>query len=53
MHQIDPNRIERLIEYEREFGVTIHRTLSIEQQIHQGIAPAMNPTDIEAALSHR
>jgi hypothetical protein len=51
MQQIDPIRIDRLIDYERKFGTTIHRTLSLEQQIDKGTPYKMNAIDINAALS--
>ena len=50
--QIDQARLIRLIRYERQFGVTIHRKLSLVERIRRGTPyPNLNPADIEAAKS--
>lgn len=52
MNTIDPQRIDRLIAYEQEFGVTIHRSLSIEQQIISGTSFKPALVDVTSALAN-
>ncbi|WP_192820023.1 phosphoadenosine phosphosulfate reductase domain-containing protein [Leptolyngbya boryana] len=51
---IDPERVERLIAYEEQFGLTIHRSMSIRERIQRGTPyPLLNLLDIAAALDDR
>ena len=50
--QIDRERLLRLIDYEQQFGVTIHRTDSLMARISRGTPyPNLQPADIAAAKS--
>jgi 3'-phosphoadenosine 5'-phosphosulfate sulfotransferase (PAPS reductase)/FAD synthetase len=49
---IDPGRLNRLIDLEQQFGLTIHRKLTIPERIGRGKSyPALDAADIAAALS--
>ncbi len=37
-HEVDPQRVQRIIQYEQEFGKTIHRKLSVIERISKGVA---------------
>jgi 3'-phosphoadenosine 5'-phosphosulfate sulfotransferase (PAPS reductase)/FAD synthetase len=52
--KIDPRGFERIAAYEREFGLTIHRSLSVEQRARIGTPfPNTDDADLVAlALSH-
>ena len=50
--QIDPERLRRLIAYEQQFGVTIHRKLNLMERIRKGTPyPNLQPADVAAAKS--
>jgi 3'-phosphoadenosine 5'-phosphosulfate sulfotransferase (PAPS reductase)/FAD synthetase len=50
--QIDQERLTRLINYEEQFGLTIHRKLSLRERIDLGTPyPNLNLADIQAAKS--
>jgi len=52
LSQIYPEQVERICQYEVEFGKTINRNLSVPQMIALGKPyPNMHPDDIKAALS--
>lgn len=48
---VDPAAFELVAAYERRFGVTIHRHLSVVQQADAGMPHVMDPKDIAAARS--
>lgn len=48
---VDPLGFEEVANYEVEFGVTIHRTLSVRQQAAKGTAYEMDPAMIALAMS--
>jgi 3'-phosphoadenosine 5'-phosphosulfate sulfotransferase (PAPS reductase)/FAD synthetase len=49
---INPEQVDQICQYEKEFGKTINRKLSVPQMIAQGKPyPNMHPDDIKAALS--
>lgn len=47
---IVPQRFSKIAKYEREFGVTIHRSLSIEQLASAGSPHDMDPFWVEVAI---
>jgi 3'-phosphoadenosine 5'-phosphosulfate sulfotransferase (PAPS reductase)/FAD synthetase len=48
---VDPDAFELVAAYERRFGVTIHRHLTVVQQADAGTPYVMTPKDIAAARS--
>jgi phosphoadenosine phosphosulfate reductase family protein len=51
LREIDPVRFERIAQYEEEFGVNIHRKLSVREQANRGTSFFPDPFWIEVALS--
>ncbi len=49
--RIDPDAFALVAAYERRFGVTIHRHLSVVEQAAAGTPHAMDPEDLAAARS--
>lgn len=48
---VDPDAFDLVAAYERRFGVTIHRRLSVVQQADAGTPHEMDPADLAAARS--
>ncbi|GIK44908.1 MAG: hypothetical protein BroJett012_08110 [Betaproteobacteria bacterium] len=48
---VAPEKFERIAKHEEEFGVTIHRSLSVRQQADRGTPYAMDPEMIRLAMS--
>ncbi len=48
---IDPSGFRVIGDYEREFGVTIHRSLSVDQQAALGVPYAVRAEDVAAAMA--
>lgn len=48
---IDPSRVLKQADYEKEFGCTIHRTRSLMERVARGTPYPMLPEDIEQARS--
>ncbi len=46
-----PDHLNKVIGYEKEFGVTIHRTLSIEEQVDLGTPYNVEPEVYRLAMS--
>ena len=56
IHSIDLKGLQKLVDYEKEFGVTIHRTLSIPERVEKGeeYNPAWRVNGVlPAAMSHK
>jgi 3'-phosphoadenosine 5'-phosphosulfate sulfotransferase (PAPS reductase)/FAD synthetase len=52
LHQIDPDRLKVLSDYEEKFGLTIHRSLNILERVNRGQPYAnLAQADIASALS--
>ena len=52
-YSIAPERVKRIADYESEFGVTIHRTRSVWDQISRGTAFPVDPFWRDIALSDK
>lgn len=52
LYAVMPEKVERIMAYEQEFGVTINRSESIRDRILRGIPYKMAPADIAAARSY-
>jgi len=52
VRKIAPEKFEQIAQYEEEFGVTIHRTLSVRQQADKGTPYAMDPALMSLAMSN-
>lgn len=51
--KIDPNGVEKVANYETEFGITIHRTKTVMEQVALGTPyPNMPEEELRLALSH-
>ncbi len=50
-YEIDPVGVRRIAEYERQFGVTIKRKLTVMNSVDAGKAYDMDPVDVKAAMS--
>ena len=50
--KVAPDGFERIAQREEEFGVTIHRKLSVRQQAERGIAYDMDPSQMALAMRH-
>ena len=53
VYAIAPHKILALADYEKRFGMTIHRTKSVLERVAGGTPYEMHPDDIAAALSDR
>ena len=49
--QIAPQAIETISDYERDFGLTIHRTMNVDERVAVGQAYPMSGHDVNVALS--
>lgn len=48
---INPDGLAVIADYEHEFGLTIHRKLSVMERVRRGTPYEMKPADIQAALA--
>ena len=48
-YKVDPGRLQKIMEYETEFGLTIHRTKTVQERIESGEAYEMNTDDVFTA----
>lgn len=51
VQKVAPQKFERIANYESEFGITIHRTLSVRQLAAKGQAYEMDPAMMNLAMS--
>ncbi|MBG6083034.1 adenine nucleotide alpha hydrolase family protein [Rubrivivax gelatinosus] len=48
---IAPEKVRKVANYEREFKVTIHRKLSVDEQVARGVPYKMDPLHVARAMS--
>lgn len=51
LRDIAPDGFRRIADYEREFGVTIHRKLSVDEQADLGVSYKPDPFWVQVAMS--